>query len=601
MLFWLLGVGIEDFFEDRMRDRNVLWKGVAFYYMKIKKSYGSILVLLTVFLFLYGLNVLMPLHRDDYEYALIWNTSQHIASMQDVFTSLYRHYFLHGGRMVSFFFLDTFLLWGKSWFNFVNAALFTGLVALLYLHASRSLQLKAAPGGLALAAVLAWLSFPHFGEVVIWMCGSTVYLWTGFFAALFMLPYNLKLAATLPTGIEKWLTVPMLVMGILAGWSVENLAVTLTLLTAGITAYKIRQKTASPWMLSGTIGVTLGMIMLLAAPGNYVRYSVQGQDKSILIHIGNQFAGNGEMGLYLLPVILLLLLARRVLLLVLAKRQKSEIEFVSAGGGYGRWILLLLLVSLVYSYFNGGFIAAAIRDFLILHVLTPLQICQPQLIKEHTIELFANVMAGFEEMMIYWISIFFIYSLAKKSLGMSAATYHILKDRFSWRDMIREFPTVKYGMFMIGLGLFNNLVMLGAPTFPARATFSSVMMILIGTLAILRIPELQEFLQEKYEMLKILRVGGAAVTLFLLVASYFVLYTVNVENHLRIEMVRQASKDGIMIVSMPPIRSKNRALRHVFFEDFDNNVSKEGLCRYYGIKDIRVIKDGSCSSELSIE
>lgn len=567
-----------------------MWKGAVLYYMGIKKGYGSILVLLAVFLFLYSLNAWMPLHRDDYEYALIWNTSQHITSMQDVFTSLYRHYFLHGGRMVSFFFLDTFLLLGKAWFDFVNAALFTGLVALIYLHASRSLQLKAAPGVLAVTAVLAWLSFPHFGEVVIWMCGATVYLWTGFLAALFMLPYNLKLAAVLPADIEKWLPLPMLVMGILAGWSVENLAVTLTLLTAGITVYKICCKTAATWMVSGTVGVTLGMVMLLSAPGNYVRYAEQGQGEPIWNHISNQFAGNGEMVLYLLPVILLLLLARRILLLALAKQQKIEIDSVAAVGGYGRWILLLLLIGLVFSYFNGGFIAAAIRDFLIFHVMTPLQ-----LTKKHTIELFANVMTGFEEMMIYWISIFYVYSLAKKSLGMSTATYHILKKRFSWHDMIGAFPTVRYGMFMIGLGFFNNLVMLGAPTFPARATFSSVVMILIGTLSILRTPELQAFLKEKYELLQILRVGGAAVTLFIFAAAFCVLHTVHMENDLRIEIVREASKEGTMILLMPPIHSKNRALRHVFFEDFDNNVTKEGLCRYYGIKDIRVTKEGFLS------
>ena len=39
---------------------------------------------------------------------------------------------------------------------------------------------------------------------------------------------------------------------------------------------------------------------------------------------------------------------------------------------------------------------------------------------------------------------------------------------------------------------------------------------------------------------------------------------------------------------MEPIKMKNRALRHVFFVDFDNGVTKEGLCKYYGIEDIKV-------------
>ena len=50
-------------------------------------------------------------------------------------------------------------------------------------------------------------------------------------------------------------------------------------------------------------------------------------------------------------------------------------------------------------------------------------------------------------------------------------------------------------------------------------------------------------------------------------------------------------KTGSMeVVELPPIEMKNRAMRHVFFVDFDNAVTKGGLCHYYGIKDIKVVK-----------
>jgi hypothetical protein len=39
-----------------------------------------------------------------------------------------------------------------------------------------------------------------------------------------------------------------------------------------------------------------------------VRYGEQGAGKGIFIHIGNVFAGTGEMVLYILPMILVLLL-----------------------------------------------------------------------------------------------------------------------------------------------------------------------------------------------------------------------------------------------------------------------------------------------------
>ena len=76
------------------------------------KILQTVLAAAGIFLLMYALNYLMPLHRDDYDYSMIWLTGQHIASLADVMESLWRHYLLHGGRMVAFFFLDVFLLVG---------------------------------------------------------------------------------------------------------------------------------------------------------------------------------------------------------------------------------------------------------------------------------------------------------------------------------------------------------------------------------------------------------------------------------------------------------------------------------------------------------
>ena len=61
----------------------------------VKKSW---LVLGAVFLFMLLLNVWMPLHRDDYDYSLIWGTTQHMTSFSDVLVSLRNHYITHGVR-----------------------------------------------------------------------------------------------------------------------------------------------------------------------------------------------------------------------------------------------------------------------------------------------------------------------------------------------------------------------------------------------------------------------------------------------------------------------------------------------------------------------
>ena len=265
-----------------------------------------ILILAAVFLFMLALNWFMPLHRDDYDYSMIWGTARHISSFGDVLQSLENHYMTHGGRMVTVFFLDLFLWIGKLPFDIANAAVFTGVLILLYFHAARDTKLNAEPGILALAALFMWLSLPHFGEVAVWKSGSTVYLWSGFFVLLFLLPYNLWAAGKLHWGAG--MALPMFLAGILGGWSVENFAVTAVLLAWGSVWYARRKRALSAWMMSGAVGVLVGFLLLLAAPGNWARYGEQEHDKGLLIHIGNQFAGNGEMILYLIPVILLLLL-----------------------------------------------------------------------------------------------------------------------------------------------------------------------------------------------------------------------------------------------------------------------------------------------------
>ena len=375
----------------------------------------------------------------------------------------------------------------------------------------------------------------------------------------------------------------MFALGVLAGWSVENLAVTVCVLAAGISWQAKRKGDLPLWMPAGAFGAFAGLVLLVAAPGNFVRYDAQGSGKGILIHIGNQFAGNGEMALYLLPVILLLIAAGRIYRLHLAEGRgmcAAREEVSPRLFGWGRILCLLLIALLVVSYFHGGFFAHALRDFLVAHVLAPLGIDKPR-----TVEHFANVMAGFEEMAIYWLAIFFFYSLLKRALGFSHETLASART-VPWRSVLHAFPAARYAAFLIVLALFNNFVMIAAPTFPARATFSSVAMILIAACAVLRDPVVRDCLWNRAK--KTLLAASLAIGIFTMTAAFFITAAMQQENDVRLAIVKQAAENGEEIAYMKPILLKNRALRHVFFVDFDNGVTKDGLCKYYGIKDIRV-------------
>ena len=544
-----------------------------------KRTGRTMLILASVFLFMLALNWLMPLHRDDYDYAMIWGTSQHISSFSDLFQSLENHYMTHGGRIVTVFFLDLFLWIGKLPFDIANAAVFTGVLILLYFHATRDTKLTDEPGILALAALFMWLFLPHFGEVAVWKSGSTVYLWSGFFVLLFLLPYNLWAAGKLHWGAG--MALPMFLAGILGGWSVENFAVTAVLLAWGSVWYARRKGEFSVWMVSGAVGVFLGFLLLLAAPGNWARYGEQEHDKGILIHIGNQFAGNGEMLLYLLPLALLLLLMWRILKmqLLIARGETLHAER-HTGMTREEGTMLAVIVILMGSYALGDFIGNAIRDAFISGVLVPLGKATPKVVYQ-----FSHVMAGFEEMAIYLATVILIYKMTSQALGFSHEASRQMNQKIRALDVWAAWPEVRYAGCLIAMAFLNNFFILAAPTFPARATFSSSLMVMAAALAVLRIPAVQKAFAGHAG--RTLKIGGGAVALFIAAATVVFAVQLKAENDLRLSRLEEKAGSG-EILQFPPMETAQRALRHIFFTDYGNGVTKGGISRYYGIKTIEV-------------
>lgn len=552
------------------------------------KNMKSWLILVAMFLIMLVLNILMPLHRDDYDYALIWGTYQHIESMADVFESAWRHYLFHGGRIVTLGSLMFFLQWDKLLFDIVNAVFFVIFTVLIYMHGRRSIDF-AQPGLMAICAIFSWLCFPHFGEVAIWKCGATVYLWSGLFAAVFLLPYNLKLAGRWSLN-NGWFAIVSLFLGVLAGWSVENLGVTVTLLTAGICYYLHRKgETVPAWMISGAVGALVGLIGLLAAPGNWVRYNEQGAEAgeglliTMVYHINNQFGGNGEMLLYTLPALLLFVLGWRLLQAEYVRKTFNlERIPVKAGLSAGRIVLLIFIGLTTISYFTTGFVGKTLHDILEAGVLRPLGLTRPI-----TLILFANLMDGFDEMAVYWFFVFFMFSYLKEKLGLTPAFLKEIKGKAKLKMLVREYPGFGFAMFLIILAVANNFVMIAAPTFPGRATFSSTAMLLAAVVALLDIPEVRNNLFAVATG-KIMQKAAVFLTAFTVLSAMTIMYNMKQANDERLAMVVEAAASGKTEVVMPPIMSRGRALRHVYFEDFYNNVTTHGLINYYGIKKIKV-------------
>lgn len=370
----------------------------------------------------------------------------------------------------------------------------------------------------------------------------------------------------------------MFFLGILGGWSVENLAVTVVLLACGITWYAWKTGRLEVWLLAGAAGAFLGLLGLLAAPGNFVRYDKQGEGKSLLIHIGNQFAGNGEMLIYILPAVLLLFLSWNIL------KHSTDHSLQAENMSQKQWTapqvaVLAGIVLMLFSYIGGGWIGREVCALLTDHVLAPLHLLQTKA-PAHL----ANMTDDLEEFGVYLLGLWLLYAKAKRTARLSSASRNVT-ERKTFRQLWASCPMIRYPSALIVLCFFNNFVMIAAPTFPARATFSSSFLFLTAVLAVLQIPNIHQGLEG--ETRRLLLLGGGCIALFFAGSALQISLAIARENAARVAYVEsRAGSEEILF--FPPMQTTNRAFRHVFFVDYHKGLTTRGICKYYGIRDIQV-------------
>lgn len=237
-------------------------------------------VIIMTFVFMMILNQLTPYAMDDLH---MWNhfvTGKPLESVGDVVESQRFGYFDHTGRVVSHF------LWQAACFLFaenklpldiLNSAVFTTMTILIYMHIKGTMK---EPNVLLLLFILVCLfSFVEgFGQAFLWVAGSFTYMWMVALVLLFLLPYRMG----------KGNAVVMFMLGLLAGCSVENLSVSCSVMLCIYLYYK--RKVLHSWEVTGIIGFWIGTVILLAAPGNYVRMDQVGESISFLSVLKNTVA-----------------------------------------------------------------------------------------------------------------------------------------------------------------------------------------------------------------------------------------------------------------------------------------------------------------------
>lgn len=271
--------------------------------INLSKRKQIILILICIFVMMLLLNILTPLLADDFSYS--FNTDgEKLSSFLDVLDYQVTHYFQWGGRTVAHTIAQVFLLFPKIFFSIMNTFVYVLLVYLIYLH-SKGFNKEEKLAILILIHFGLWFLLPVFGQTCFWLIGSCNYLWTTTLILLFL--WIIRNSSQKESILK---TIAMFLFGIIVGWTNENTAFGLIIITIGtlMISKKENKKTKIlKHQLSGLIGSIIGFIILIIAPGNFVRSNVLKDETFIIVKLIKRVI-DATLGMlnYTLPLIIVI-------------------------------------------------------------------------------------------------------------------------------------------------------------------------------------------------------------------------------------------------------------------------------------------------------
>lgn len=264
-------------------------------------------------------------NSDDYGYSFGVNGRLH--SFIDVIEKQIQHYFTWGGRSVAHTIAQTFLLFPKILFSIANSCVYLLLIWLIYLNI-KGINKKEYPIILLLIHLCLWFVVPAFGQDCLWLIGSCNYLWTTTIILLF-----LYLFRTSKRNDNLFKSIGFLLLGIIAGWTNENTAFGLIVATVGIlliSKFEYKEK-ITKWKISGLVGTIVGFVILIIAPGNYVRNSLVNDNTFIVVKlIGRILNDTVSMINVLKPLFILMIVLFTIYIYYKKKIDKYFYVFFSA-------------------------------------------------------------------------------------------------------------------------------------------------------------------------------------------------------------------------------------------------------------------------------
>lgn len=240
----------------------------------LDRNAGILLVVGTALLML-GLNLLTPTWGDD------WHRSFPLDRAGQIPAQLLGEYLGWTGRMSVLALTYLFLLQYPGSlvvFAIINALAFSALLVGLFVLATGRWPRRSFDDAAMLLLLLgaAWFGIEAFGEGVLWKTGAIGFLWVSAATLFAVRPYVDLLcdrASPPEPGKGRWIALPGY---FLLGMALENLsAATLVVMLAALfECWRMRRPVAGP-MAWNCAAYACGFAVLVAAPGNFVRYAMQ--------------------------------------------------------------------------------------------------------------------------------------------------------------------------------------------------------------------------------------------------------------------------------------------------------------------------------------
>jgi hypothetical protein len=234
-------------------------------------------LLVLVFALQFALNSFTPLWGDD------WWRAVAPGEAADIFTRIADEYRTWGGRLFVLLLTFVFLLKLPGMlvlFNLINSAVFCLLLLAIFRGALGRYPGRAGADLVLLPAVwfAVWFFTQALGEAVFWKTGAVGYLWTVTAAVYVITPYVDLLVDEEPLLDTRWRLWGLPIVAALWATGLETVSLSLTIfMLYALLAARLRKIVLQRWYWQVFGGQLVGTLLLVTAPGNWVR-AARGDD-----------------------------------------------------------------------------------------------------------------------------------------------------------------------------------------------------------------------------------------------------------------------------------------------------------------------------------